>query len=63
MKKKVTVTITLEIDPNDYPPKYSGEDAEYSAVEIVKEMLYGCADIPYQACLIKCGKFIKPATI
>ena len=54
---KRTVTITVEIEPEDY---LDADDSNEGAVEIVKAILSGFADFPVNGfTTIKCGAETK----
>ena len=52
------VTITIEVDPTDY---FGVEDSEIGAIRLVKAMVYGDVDFPYQGCKISCGEQVEDA--
>jgi len=57
---KKTITITLEIDPLEHGQTISTDKV---AVGLVRAMLYGEADMPYQDCVITCGEVQEVAQI
>ncbi len=52
---KRTITITLEVDPTEY---HQAEDTPTGAVELVKDMLRGDADLP-EGIIIACDGIMR----